>query len=1212
MRLGGPRQVAVLARLLLSPGHVVSMSQLAESIWDGDSPSRPEVAIRSYVSNLRRSIEPGRHRGDRNSRIESHPPGYRLAVAPQSIDAHQFEELIVGGRRALADDRFTEALNQLTAAAGLWRGEPCEGLVETDAFVAFGARMAELHMAMTELTFEARLGLGEHEAVIANIEAAIVEHPLRERLTALGMLALYQADRQSEALALCGQLRTRLIESLGIDPGPPIQELEHKILTHDASLSPTMSDPSSEATGARETDLRSGDAETTVQGYGYPRPGIGPGSGDADPESVQLGPAASRLSEASSGSLVGRHRELRALAAIGANISSGRGATALITGEPGSGKSSLVATLAATLARTGIVVTWGRARELGCGTALWPWSQILDGLRPHIDDADLIGLDQLQTISPTFEPSPPEPSDSEPGSPPPGPSGPSIAFGAVVELLRRVSERTSLVVVVEDAHWADVSSIELVQFAATALSESPVAFITTWTDTDTGTATARKALRGLARVPEMTRIELGCLDLDAVDQLIEQQLPTSVGADRWRVAARIVELSGGNALMASELIRSLGDDLTPVPTRNLSESILDRVDRCHPDALSVLSVAALFMSGVSAEVLADIPVLGRPDVEPTIVEEALDAAQRAGILVDDDLSGQDYRFRHPVVADVLTAELSRARRARIHGALGHTMWRRGWAPDHLTHHFVRAGSTGTSILAARFALESVTEVTDLEAICLAESAMVAGLEAIQRVDGSELLEGELCSFLAQCSRLRGDARYRETMVERLLAIAGREGGEELRTVALMVATGPSIRRGDLDQISWMGVATPPGPALSRLQAGLDLVDDADPLRPAIDARVALFEHGREFPDGKWWKKWLSASSVAPKSGDTTPGSGSGLSAELDDRAGKLGLLSELGRALLDRGKAADRLQAADLIAAIAEPSDVHQLLLADRLRLLSLLETAPALALDTITAPARLPQDAAPSLLDIDRAGFVVTNDLLRGRFGAARIELERLDQILRAAGVPLGPGPTGQLLALCWDTGGIAEWTDRYERRRDSEPVSPIGFEPDAFSMAELALLAAELGRLDEARARLDALLDSGALGANPSSLIELALVAVAAHRSGHIEGARFVVKPLTRERAAPITTCGGFAVLGPAAYFAGLASSVVGDSRRARELLDEAELWSRAVGAPAVLVRTLSALAELDAVEHEVDAVEARMGEAKATASDIGMGWFDIRDGR
>ncbi|MEM9651544.1 MAG: winged helix-turn-helix domain-containing protein, partial [Actinomycetota bacterium] len=108
--VGGPRQMAVLARLMLAPDQMVTMGQLVESVWDGDEPSQPHIAIRSYVSNLRRAIEPNRRRRAADSCLASAPPGYRLAIDPLAVDWVRFESMVNRGRTELDDGRFAEAV----------------------------------------------------------------------------------------------------------------------------------------------------------------------------------------------------------------------------------------------------------------------------------------------------------------------------------------------------------------------------------------------------------------------------------------------------------------------------------------------------------------------------------------------------------------------------------------------------------------------------------------------------------------------------------------------------------------------------------------------------------------------------------------------------------------------------------------------------------------------------------------------------------------------------------------------------------------------------------------------------------------------------------------------------------------------------------------------------------------------------------------------
>ncbi|MEL7158942.1 MAG: BTAD domain-containing putative transcriptional regulator, partial [Actinomycetota bacterium] len=169
--LGGPRQVAVLARLLIGVGQVVTMDQLVEAVWDGAGPSQPEVTIRSYLSNLRRAIEPERSRGGRNSCIESCSPGYRLAVDPIRIDAHRFEAEVERGRAALAAGDGDTCVDLLERALDRWRGGPYDGVLETAAVVGVRARLEERRLVAVESLAEARLARGEHEAVMPLLEA---------------------------------------------------------------------------------------------------------------------------------------------------------------------------------------------------------------------------------------------------------------------------------------------------------------------------------------------------------------------------------------------------------------------------------------------------------------------------------------------------------------------------------------------------------------------------------------------------------------------------------------------------------------------------------------------------------------------------------------------------------------------------------------------------------------------------------------------------------------------------------------------------------------------------------------------------------------------------------------------------------------------------------------------------------------------------------
>ncbi|MGH1489237.1 MAG: BTAD domain-containing putative transcriptional regulator [Acidimicrobiales bacterium] len=374
--IGGPRQMAVLARLMLTPDQVVSMNQLVESVWDGDEPNQPQVAIRSYVSNLRRAIEPNRQRRSSESCLASSPPGYRLAIDTKSVDWVRFDCLVNEGRRHLLEGDPASAVRALRLSADLWGGTPCSGLPESPFFVAHTARLTELRETAVELLFEALLALGDHHLVAAEVEAAIAESPLRERLTELGMLAFYRSGRQSEALALGQRLRARLVEDLGVDPSRAIDTIELKILNHDSSLEPTVEEPAhpTPPTPRRVSATADSQPQSTVE------PPIDPAtSGAKGIELVESGPP------------IGRLAELTMLGSIQTALAAGRSATAIVTGEQGIGKSRLIKAAADDLAANRVKLAWSRSMP-GEKPQLWLWAQVVLSLLGSYEGALPIGI----------------------------------------------------------------------------------------------------------------------------------------------------------------------------------------------------------------------------------------------------------------------------------------------------------------------------------------------------------------------------------------------------------------------------------------------------------------------------------------------------------------------------------------------------------------------------------------------------------------------------------------------------------------------------------------------------------------------------------------------------------------------------------------------------------------------------------------------------
>ncbi|MFW6090648.1 MAG: BTAD domain-containing putative transcriptional regulator [Actinomycetota bacterium] len=221
VRLSSRMQRRFLAMLLIHAGDPVSADRMIDVLWDGEPPPSAWGGLQAYVSRLRRALADG-------GEIVSDEHGYRLRVPDERIDARRFERLTAAARAHLPE-KPAEAASRLSDALALWRGPAYVEFAEEDFARAEAVRLDELRLTATEQAFAARLAC-EDASLIADLKAFVTEHPLRERPHALLMTALAQGGRQSEALEVFGRLRRQLVEELGVDPSPALQEVEREVL----------------------------------------------------------------------------------------------------------------------------------------------------------------------------------------------------------------------------------------------------------------------------------------------------------------------------------------------------------------------------------------------------------------------------------------------------------------------------------------------------------------------------------------------------------------------------------------------------------------------------------------------------------------------------------------------------------------------------------------------------------------------------------------------------------------------------------------------------------------------------------------------------------------------------------------------------------------------------------------------------------------------
>jgi DNA-binding SARP family transcriptional activator/ABC-type branched-subunit amino acid transport system substrate-binding protein/DNA-binding beta-propeller fold protein YncE len=231
LNLGGPRQRALLALLLLNANEVVSRDRIVDELWGDEPPPSAVKTVQANVSRLRTALGTN---GD--ARIETHGHGYSLRVADGELDADRFQALLEQARANLADERPEVAAERLREALGLWHGPALADLPRNHFAQAEIGRLEELRLVALEDRIEADLELGQDAALVGELEGLVADHPLRERLRGQLMLALYRSGRQAEALAVYQRARHELAEELGLEPGSDLRELEGRILEHDPSL----------------------------------------------------------------------------------------------------------------------------------------------------------------------------------------------------------------------------------------------------------------------------------------------------------------------------------------------------------------------------------------------------------------------------------------------------------------------------------------------------------------------------------------------------------------------------------------------------------------------------------------------------------------------------------------------------------------------------------------------------------------------------------------------------------------------------------------------------------------------------------------------------------------------------------------------------------------------------------------------------------------
>ncbi|MEV6561086.1 BTAD domain-containing putative transcriptional regulator [Nocardia sp. NPDC051756] len=321
--LKGPKHRAVLARLLVARGRMVSMDQLIDDLWERP-PQGAVGAIQTFVADLRRALEPDRAPRTPAEVLVTVTPGYALRTEPDGVDADRFEAAVVRAAELLATEHFDQALSTADAASALWQGPPYAEFAEQGWARAEVDRLDGLRLLAVEHRAAALIDLARPAEAVPALNSLLAEHPLREHAWELLAIALYRSGRQSDALAALRRIRHLLRTELGADPGPELQRAEADILAQAPRLLPK--------------------ARTSSPGKGF----------------------------------IGRRLEFTAIQHAADDAARhGRARLALLAGEAGAGKSALAEEVSSALTGNGWITARGESpADLGVPPG-WAWTRIL-------------------------------------------------------------------------------------------------------------------------------------------------------------------------------------------------------------------------------------------------------------------------------------------------------------------------------------------------------------------------------------------------------------------------------------------------------------------------------------------------------------------------------------------------------------------------------------------------------------------------------------------------------------------------------------------------------------------------------------------------------------------------------------------------------------------------------------------------------------------
>ncbi len=645
--LGGRRQRAVVAVLLIARGQQVGTERLLDALWDGEPPPSGAASLQSYVSHLRRALEPDRPARTPSRVLVSGPAGYAMPVGEDDVDAWRFERLV--DQAGAATDPATR-LRLLRDALALWRGPALAEYAGQDWADFEARRLEEVREVAREQLLAARLDSGETAMVVPEIEALLAEAPLREERWRLLALALYRSHRQADALDALRRARALLADELGVDPGPALRALEAEVLAQSPSLdAPAFAPP----------------------GRPAPEPAADPAAGPAAPARVPTQRVTSGRPE-----LVDRESELAQLRTALGMALDGEPRLAVIEGPAGIGKTSLLHQVRDEARAAGATVLSARGsqleKEFGFGAVRQLFDPVLTD--PSTRDGLLAGaaVGASQVFDATYTPA----------------DAPTESLFTILHglywLAGNLAARGPLVIAVDDVQWCDTSSLRFLGYLARRLEDLPVLVVATWR---TGEQYVDdELLHELTLGPDAVTVAPGPLSPSGTSEVVRARL---AGADD-AFAAACFRTTSGNPLLLRQLLRALeaegvrpdashADTVRAIGSRAVSSLVLMRFRRMPQGNREVARAIAVLGDGASLPMVASMTGLSEE-----VTAGAIAGLARSEVLRPDHPLG----FVHPLVESAVYDDLPLGEREMAHARAARVLAAAGASPEQVAAHLL--------------------------------------------------------------------------------------------------------------------------------------------------------------------------------------------------------------------------------------------------------------------------------------------------------------------------------------------------------------------------------------------------------------------------------------------------------------------------------------------------------------------------------------------